>query len=119
MANEKEVDVIGTLSTAIGEQLEKQRKNAQPIPDVYSSGMRGKEKPPHLREKKEKKTDPNAGEERFTQDGKRVVTFKAKPQAKTADRIATLEKRIEELTKKLEGKPAAQPDKKKKTVAIA
>ena len=115
---EQQVDVIGTLSEALGEQLEKQRKKAQPIPDVYSSGMRGKEKPPHLREQKKpaKKQPEEDGEERFTADGKRVVTFKAKPKVKVGDQIAAMQKQIDGLTKQLGEKnvAAATPAKKEK-----
>jgi hypothetical protein len=115
VADREQVDVIGTLSEALGEQLEKQRKKAQPIPEVYSSGMRGKEKPPHLREQKKaaKKPAEDEGEERFTVDGKRVVTFKAKPKAKVGDQIAAMQKQIDGLTKQLGGKAAAAAPAKK------
>jgi hypothetical protein len=113
---EQQVDVIGTLSEALGEQLEKQRKKAQPIPEVYSSGMRGKEKPPHLRETKKpaKKSAEEDGEERFTKDGKRIVTFKAKPKAKVGDQIAAMQKQIDDLTAKLGEKTVKPPAKKDK-----
>jgi hypothetical protein len=120
VAKEDQVDVIGTLSEALGEQLEKQRKKAQPIPEVYSSGMRGKEKPPHLREKPKAKK-PNAdeeGEERFTKDGKRVVTFKAKPRVNASEQLASMQKQIDGLTKQL-GEKAARPGAEKKKPAIA
>jgi hypothetical protein len=123
VAKEEQVDVIGTLSEALGEQLEKQRKKAQPIPEVYSSGMRGKEKPPHLREKPKAAKRPNAGEEgeeRFTKDGKRVVTFKAKPRVNASEQLAAMQKQIDGLTKQL-GEKAARPAvaNKKPTIAIA
>ncbi len=111
---EQQVDVIGTLSEALGEQLEKQRKKSTPIPEVYSSGMRGKEKPPHLREKPKPKKNPNVdeGEERFTADGKRIVTFKAKPAVKSSDRITALEKQVKELSDQLTKKNAVDGKKK-------
>lgn len=119
----EKVDVIGTLSEALGEQLEKQRKKAQPIPEVYSSGMRGKEKPPHLREKPKaaKKQSADEGEERFTKDGKRVVTFKAKPKVNASEQMAAMQKQIDGLTKQLgdktREKPAAQREKPKIQIA--
>jgi hypothetical protein len=125
VAKEEQVDVIGTLSEALGEQLEKQRKKAQPIPEVYSSGMRGKEKPPHLREQKRpaKKQNADEGEERYTEDGKRVVTFKAKPKVKVGDEIAALKKQVADLTKRV-GEPRDKPqghaaDKKNPAIQIA
>lgn len=101
----KEVDIVGTLGTVLSAELEKQAKKAQPIPEVYSSGMRGREKPPHLREQKKPKqrTSDDEGEERYTADGKRVVTFKAKPKMKVGDEIAGLKKQIADLTAKLTG----------------
>jgi hypothetical protein len=120
---EQQVDVIGTLSEALGEQLEKQRKKAQPIPEVYSSGMRGKEKPPHLREKPKAAKKQNAdeeGEERFTKDGKRVVTFKAKPRVNASEQLAAMQKQIDGLTKQLgekSQKPAAGKEKPKIQIA--
>jgi hypothetical protein len=120
---EQQVDVIGTLSEALGEQLEKQRKKAQPIPEVYSSGMRGKEKPPHLREKPKAAKKANAeedGEERFTKDGKRIVTFKAKPRVNVSDQVAKLQKQVDDLTKQLgekPQKPAAGKEKPKIQIA--
>jgi hypothetical protein len=112
----EQVDVVGSLASAIGEQMEKQRKKAEPIPEVYSSGMRGREKPPHLREKPKarQKSDEDKGEERFTKDGKRIVTFKAKPRANVSDQVAELQKQVADLTKKLGGKekPAAAAKKK-------
>ena len=115
---QEKVDVIGTLSEALGEQLEKQRKKSQPIPDVYSSGMRGREKPPHLRDQKKpaKKQAEDDGEERYTEDGKRVVTFKAKPKVKVGDQLAAMQKEIAGLKKQLGEKSAAAaaPAKKDK-----
>jgi hypothetical protein len=120
---EQQVDVIGALSEALGEQLEKQRKKAQPIPEVYSSGMRGKEKPPHLRETKKpaKKSAGEDGEERFTKDGKRVVTFKAKPRVNVSEQVAKLQKQVDDLTKQLGEKPAkaAATKKDKPKIQIA
>jgi hypothetical protein len=122
VAKEEQLDVIGTLSEALGEQLEKQRKKASPIPEVYSSGMRGKEKPPHLRETKKpaKKSAEEDGEERFTKDGKRVVTFKAKPRVNVSEQVAAMQKQIDGLTKQLgekSQKPAAAKPKPKIQIA--
>ena len=116
MAKEEQVDVIGSLSEVLGEQLEKQRKRAQPIPEVYSSGMRGKEKPPHLRETKKpaKKQGEQEGQERFTADGKRVVTFKAKPKVNLSEEVAQLRKQVGDLTAKLGEKTVKPPAKKDK-----
>ena len=121
MAKEEQVDVIGSLSEVLGEQLEKQRKKAQPIPEVYSSGMRGKEKPPHLREQKKpaKKQTEDEGEERFTKDGKRVVTFKAKPRVNVGQEVAELKKQVAELTKQLGEKTEKKPPAAKPKIAIA
>lgn len=114
----EQVDVVGSLASAIGEQMEKQRKKAEPVPEVYSSGMRGREKPPHLREKAEKKpkAGEDKGEERFTKDGKRIVTFKAKPRVNVSDQVAELQKQVTELTKKLGEKEKTPPGQKKKLV---
>ena len=122
MAKEEQVDVLGSLSEVLGEQLEKQRKKAQPIPEVYSSGMRGKEKPPHLREAKKpaKKSAEEDGEERFTKDGKRVVTFKAKPKVNLSEEVAQLRKQVGDLTTKLgerTQKPAAEKTRPKIQIA--
>ena len=94
--------VIEHLAEQIGDSIEKRRKTADPIPAVYSSGMRGNEKPPNQREKpKAKKTDED-GEERFTKDGKKVVTFKAAPRRKVAEVLAERDQTIADLTKRLE-----------------
>jgi hypothetical protein len=108
-------EVIKMLAESIGEQVEANRKKSEKVPEVYSSGMRGREKPPHLREKPAKKVDDNAPEERYDENGKRIVTFKAKPRVNQSKQIADLEKKVADLTKKLEGKTAVPPPGKKKT----
>jgi hypothetical protein len=112
MAVVEKTEIMDQLSESISEKLEERRKKTQPIPEVYSSGMRGGEKPPHLREKKKAKAaGEDAPEERWTKDGKRVVTFKAKPKVRAADEIASLKEQVAQLTKRLDGDKGAAANK--------
>lgn len=113
--------VIETLAEAIGEQVETKRKASEKVPEVYSSGMRGREKPPHLREKPAKKKDENAPEERYDENGRRIVTFKAKPRISGAQQLEAMQKQIDDLKKQLAGKKpaAAKPAARKVKVKIS
>jgi hypothetical protein len=115
--------VIDVLSEAIGDKIEARRKASEKVDEVYSSGMRGKEKPPHLRERPKPAKKETETQEGYTREGKRVVTFKAKPRVNQAEQLTALQQQNAELVKrleKLEGKGAGDgKDKKKVKVKIA
>jgi hypothetical protein len=52
MGNENSSNLIDTLAESLSERVEQKRKAAQPVPEIYSSGMRGTEKPPSQRQAK-------------------------------------------------------------------
>lgn len=105
-----EVNVLDELTESIAERVAKRTADAaKKIPDVYTSGMRGAEKPPHIREAEErdKKAKAVAAKKKKDEaDGKATVTFRAKPTVSNKEKIAALEKEVADM------KAAASKDEK-------
>jgi predicted phosphodiesterase len=105
---EQQVDVVSQLGDLITEKLAANAKKTTPIPEVYSSGMRGNEKPPHLREQKKndkkvdskKKVVDDDGQEVDPKTGKRIVKFAARERTSLKDENAALKKEIAALKAK-------------------